>query len=179
MKEEKEMKLRLAEEEDLIFLKEMYKKVVTNMYENDIKIWDEYYPAEVLHEDIENKTLYVLENDKEIVAASALFESLEEESSVNWSAEAKDALYIGKLAVNVDYLRQGISSVLIEKLKEKAIEKNKNYLRLFVVNNNIPAIKCYEKNGFTKVDGIHEEKIDDELILSEFGFEMCAEIKLD
>lgn len=166
------MKIRLAREEDLKFLKDMYKRVIVNMYKNDVKIWDEYYPAEVLNEEIENQSLYVLENEKEIIAASALYESIEGEESVKWQENTKDVLYIGKLAVNTDYLRQGIGGVLIEKLKEVAKQNGKKYLRLFVVDSNVPAIKFYEKNGFSKVEGVHEEKIDDELTLIEYGFEM-------
>ena len=40
---------------------------------------------------------------------------------------------------------------------------------------NIPwplADKVYIKNGFKKVDGIYEERIDDDLILREYGFEI-------
>jgi ribosomal protein S18 acetylase RimI-like enzyme len=51
-------------------------------------------------------------------------------------------------------------------------QKNAKYLRLFVVDINIPAINVYLKNGFRQVDGIYEERIDDDLILREYGFEI-------
>jgi len=46
------------------------------------------------------------------------------------------------------------------------------YLRLFVVDINKPAIKVYLKNGFRQVDGLYEERVDAELILREYGFEI-------
>nr|WP_246615500.1 hypothetical protein [Clostridium thailandense] len=52
--------------------------------------------------------------------------------------------------------------------------KQAKYLRLFVVDINKPAINVYLKNGFKQVDGIYEEKIDDGLILREYGFEIEA-----
>lgn len=51
-------------------------------------------------------------------------------------------------------------------------EKNAKYLRLFVVDTNKPAINLYIKNGFKKVDGIYEQRIDDDFILREYGFEI-------
>ena len=50
--------------------------------------------------------------------------------------------------------------------------KNAKYLRLFVVDINKPAIDVYLKNGFRQVDGIYEERIDDDRILREYGFEI-------
>lgn len=35
-----------------------------------------------------------------------------------------------------------------------------------------PAINLYLKNGFRQVDGIYEERIDDDLTLREYGFEI-------
>ncbi|HBC92713.1 MAG TPA: GNAT family N-acetyltransferase, partial [Pelotomaculum sp.] len=46
------------------------------------------------------------------------------------------------------------------------------YLRLFVVDINVPAINLYLRNGFRQVDGIYEEKIDDNFTLREYGFEI-------
>lgn len=51
-------------------------------------------------------------------------------------------------------------------------QKNAKYLRLFVVDINKPAINLYLKNGFMQVDGIYEERIDADLTLREYGFEL-------
>ena len=51
-------------------------------------------------------------------------------------------------------------------------QKNAKYLRLLVVDINKPAIDLYLKNGFRRVDEIYEERIDDDLILREYGFEI-------
>lgn len=166
------MKFRLASDNDLDFLKEMYAKIIDNMYENDIKIWNDFYPFEVIKEDVENNNFYVLENDKEIVAACALCNSNSGENSLTWCEDTNDVFYIDRLGVNADYLRQGIGSNLINQIKTFAKEEDKKYIRLFVVDSNIPAINMYLKNGFEKVSGIYEEVINEECTLLEYGFEL-------
>ena len=49
-------------------------------------------------------------------------------------------------------------------------KKNAEYLRLFVVDINEPAVHLYRKNGFAQAEGIYEEKFDD-FVLREYGFE--------
>ena len=166
------MNLRLANNNDLDFLKEMYTKIVENMYENDIKIWNDFYPYEVIKEDVDNNNFYVLENDKEIVAGCALCNSNSGENSLTWCEDTKDVFYIDRLGVNANYLRQGIGSNLLNQIKAFAQNEDKKYIRLFVVDSNIPAINMYLKNGYEKVDGIYEEVINEECTLVEYGFEL-------
>ena len=46
------MEIVVAKLEDLNRVKEIYNKIIKNMYDNDIKIWNEYYPNEVFESDI-------------------------------------------------------------------------------------------------------------------------------
>ena len=46
------------------------------------------------------------------------------------------------------------------------------YLRLFVVDINKPAIQLYVKNGFRKVEGVYEEVFEDGFVLREYGYEI-------
>jgi len=158
------MNLRLANINDLPKLKPMYGKIIDNMNRNNIPIWDEIYPCEFFSDDVENNRLYLLvEEHDDIVAAFALCDSNAGESYVKWENEHDKALYLDRVGVNVDYLRRGIGSIMLKYAK---------YLRLFVVDINKPAIHLYLKNGFGQVDGIYEERIDDDLILCEYGFEI-------
>lgn len=61
-------------------------------------------------------------------------------------------IHIMSIGILPDYRKMGFGSLLINKLKNYAKE-NYSYkvkLSLFVLTNNIPAIKLYEKNGFEK-----------------------------
>ena len=165
------MDLRLAEKSDLPQLKTMYEKIIGNMNQNNIRIWDEIYPCEFFQEDIENRSLYLLTKDHDIAAAFALCESNDGEDHLKWKNAEEKALYIDRFGVNVNYLRQGIGGLMLKNAMERAKQKGAKHLRLFVVDINKPAINLYLKNGFKRVDGIYEEKIDD-FVLREYGFEI-------
>ena len=141
------MKLRLAEMADLPQLKAVYKEIIRNMDENGVPIWDEIYPCEFFAEDIERNRLYVLTEEERIVSAFALCSSATGADCVRWSDEQANA---------------------------QAGELGAEYLRLFVVDINEPAINLYVKNGFKKAEGVYDEVIDDDLVLHEYGFERMA-----
>ena len=167
------MELRLANMNDLSKLKAVYGNIINNMKRNNIPIWDEIYPCEFFSDDIENNRLYLLVDDHDdIAAAFALCESNAGESYVKWENVHDKALYIDRFGVNVDYSRQGIGSIMLKHAITLAKQKNAKYLRLFVVDINKPAINVYLKNGFRQVDGIYEERINDELVFHEYGFEI-------
>ena len=165
------MDLRLAKKSDLPQLKTMYEKIIGNMNKNNIQIWDEIYPCEFFQDDIESKSLYILTEDNDMVAAFALCESNDGEDHLAWENVKEKALYIDRFGVNVNYLRQGIGRLMLKNAMELAKQKDAKYLRLFVVDINKPAINLYLKNGFKRVDGIYEKKIDD-FVLHEYGFEI-------
>ena len=165
------MNLRLAKKKDLYQLKEMYEKVIENMDKNGIQIWDEIYPCEFFQEDIENNRLYILTEEDDIIAAFVLSESNDGENYLKWSNTKEKALYLDRFGVNVKYLRQGIGGLMLKNAMEIVKQKNAKYLRLFVVDINIPAINLYLKNGFKQVDGIYEERIED-FVLHEYGYEI-------
>ncbi|MBO5143210.1 MAG: GNAT family N-acetyltransferase [Clostridia bacterium] len=166
------MNFRLANLNDLDFLKKMYNDVIKAMYENNVKIWNEYYPIGVLAEEIEANRLYVLENDREIIGACTLCDSNEGEAHVKWSEETKNVFYINMLAINAKYMRQGIAGILLEKVKDFAKQKGINFIRLFVVDSNQPAINLYLKSGYSKVEGVYKEQITEDFSLTEYGFEL-------
>lgn len=166
------MNLRLADMNDLPQLKVVYKGIINQMNKDNIRIWDDIYPYEFLGDDIENKRLYVMMDKSEIVSAFALCDFNAGENLVKWKREGSRVLYIERLGVNVNYLRKGVGSEMIHRAVGLAKEKGAEYLRLFVVDINTPAVKLYEKCGFEKVSGSYDEIIDRNFMLREFGYEM-------
>jgi ribosomal protein S18 acetylase RimI-like enzyme len=166
------MVFKLAVMQDLPQLKVVYKDIIQNMNDNQIEIWDNIYPCEFFEEDIKNEQIYVLYDNIEIVSAFVLCSINSGEKSVNWKYNAGKALYIDRLGVNVNYSRKGIGSYMLTKAREKAKTLGAEYLRLFVVDINEPAICLYTKNGFTKASGVYDEVIDEELVLHEYGYEI-------
>ena len=87
------MKIVVAKLEDLNSIKEIYKKIIKNMYDNDIKIWNEYYPNEVFESDIEQGNLYLLKEDNNILGAFVLYEHKNLEEGLEW-ADCKAKSYL-------------------------------------------------------------------------------------
>lgn len=170
--EEIKMEFRRAVMNDLPQLKAVYKEIIKNMNYNQIQIWDDIYPCDYFEEDIKNTRLYLLLNHGDIVSAFALCEGNPGEKTLQWGKDCVKALYLDRLGVNVNYLRKGMGSLTLAKAKEAAKALNAQYLRLFVVDINEPAICLYVKNGFTRVAGVYDEVIDEDLVLHEYGYEI-------
>ena len=166
------MEFRLARIEDLKQLKIMYKEIIKNMNKNNIQIWDDIYPCEFFEDDINNKRLYVIADDEEIISAFASCDNNAGEAYVEWSEKSAKVMYIDRLGVNVEYSKKGIGQQMLNKAKEISKSIGAEYLRLFVVDINKPAIRLYQKNGFTKVDGVYDEVFDDGYVLREIGYEI-------
>lgn len=166
------MKIVLAGLEDLNQIKEMYTKIIENMYENDIKIWNEYYPNEVFKSDIEQQNFYLLKNGSEILGAFAIYEFNKSFEGVEWEDKNAKAYLLNRLGVNVKYLHQGIGKKMISEACKIAKSKDARYLRLLVSEINTPAINLYFSCGLKKVTGVYKEIIRDDFSLNEYGFEI-------
>ncbi|MEP6617039.1 MAG: GNAT family N-acetyltransferase [Ginsengibacter sp.] len=59
-------------------------------------------------------------------------------------------VYLGFMYVVPEHRGKGINKMIIENLKNWAHQQGINELRLEVYNNNLAAIKAYEKIGFTR-----------------------------
>lgn len=166
------MEFRLAVLDDLEKIKDMYRKIVKDMNENNIEIWDDVYPCEFFENDIKNRRMYILVDKSEIIAAFVLSNTDAGENAVRWSDASGKAIYLDRLGVSPKRSNSGIGSLMIGKAKEIAKSLGNQYLRLFVVDINIPAIKLYIKNGFEKAEGIYDLVVDDGLVLQEYGYEI-------
>lgn len=165
------MKFRLANIHDLPQIKTVYKEIIQDMYKKHITIWDEIYPCDYFEEDIKNNKMYVLSDNGIIVAGFVLYDNNPGSDKVKWKYNTGKVLYLDRLGVNVEYARKGVGSMMLKRAEETAKEQGADYIRMFVVDINLPAIKLYEKNDYTKAYGIYDEVIDDTLTLHEYGYE--------
>jgi len=58
--------------------------------------------------------------------------------------------WLGFMFVHPEYRGQGVNKKIIDVLKEWALSRNIKEIRLQVYNDNLSAIKAYEKIGFSK-----------------------------
>ena len=164
------MHLRLAGMDDLTQLKTVYKEIIGKMNREHIQIWDEVYPCAFFEEDIKKGRLYLLTRGRDIIASFALCPSNSGEAHLKWKDPRGKALYLDRFGVNVDCMRQGVGSAALRYAMALAREMDADFLRLLVVDVNLPAIRLYEKNGFCRVGRIYEESFDD-VVLREYGYE--------
>lgn len=113
------------------------------------------YPnEEVAIEGIETKTIYIIKDDDH-VAGTVILNNCEPEaySKLQWtvSAENKEIIVIHTLAVHPNYFKYGIATSLMKFAEELACKKKAKAIRLDVSINNLPAIRLYEKCGYTLI----------------------------
>lgn len=166
------MEIRLAKKDDLPKLETMYKEIVAEMNNNNLFIWNEYYPYEEFEGDINAKRLYLMIDKKQIIGAFVLLDEIAGSQNFQWEKPTAKSMYIGRLGINVHYLRSGLGSRLLMFAKDIVKKSNAQYLRLTVANDNLPAIKLYNKNGFYNVAGTYNEFSETlNKTISEIGFE--------
>ena len=166
------MQLRLAQTGDLPKIKEVYARIVHHMQKNGLEIWDEVYPCEFFAADIENGSLYIAEDSQgNFIGAFALCKENSGQSHIEWDASGAKALYLDRFGINPDFLNKGFGSALLVYAGAQAKRKGADYLRLFVVDGNKPAINLYRKNGFEQAEGVYQEKIEEDFVLCEYGYE--------
>lgn len=168
------MKLEIATTHDLQDIIYMYKEVVLDMIRNGIEIWDNSYPSNCFSDDIQNERLYIVRNDEnELVSAFVLCDDSSGKSFVEWENQYAKSLYMYRLATSINYKNMGIASMTIEYAKNVAKTKGTEYLRLFVVDVNTPAINLYKRNNFSQARGVYIDKFENGNILTEYGFEIA------
>ncbi|MFR1479370.1 MAG: GNAT family N-acetyltransferase [Hydrogeniiclostridium mannosilyticum] len=90
---------------------------------------------------------------------------------MQWRAPAARAVGLGRFAVH-PIIRGAAWGFLAIREAGASRGRGAQYLRLFVMPVNRPAIRFYERAGFTRAAGVHEEVIDAALTLREYGFEI-------
>ena len=169
------MLFRFATYDDLPQLKQIYRDSIAKMEAEGVHIWDDVYPMEFLHKDIDCDRLYLLEDEGLIAGAFALREGHLAETVLPWAKPQAAAIYFERFVVSNQFLRCGIGHQLLQHASRVSREMSKEYLRLLVVASNIPAINLYLKFGFKQVEGIYNEGIFVEgEVLQESGFEICV-----
>ena len=166
------MKTRQAAPADLPRLNEMYRALARQMAGQGHAIWDDVYPCVCLPGDIQAGRLFVLEDGGAPKTAFALCRDDAAAAAMGWQAPAAPALYLARLGEAPACRRTGVGSQALQAAMALASGQGAQYLRLFVVENNAPALAFYRKNGFSKVSGCREEDVGTG-VLRELGFEVC------
>ena len=108
-------------------------------------------------EGIANESLYVVKQFGEIVASVILCHDPEPAyHKVKWGIDVpySDVFVIRTFAVHPAYQNNGIGRSVMEFIVQQSIAEHIKSIRLDVYENNLPAIRLYEKSGFRYIDTV-------------------------
>lgn len=104
-----------------------------------ISDFDDFWNENILKSELQNpfSTYIMAKLESKIVGFAGMIDTI-------------DQMEITNIVVKKDYRKNGIGNILLNKLISLAKENKKTEIILEVNENNISAIKLYEKNGFKK-----------------------------
>ncbi len=154
------MKIRQAYQDDLLKAKKLTEACAVGMQQLGIFQWNEYYPSlEKLQQDIDQKELYVLEENYQILGIIVLSEIMDEEYiNVSWLTPSEKNLYIHRLATHPKSWGKGYGQKLMDFAEEFAKKLDFNSIRLDTFSLNKRNQKFYEARGYQKLEDIYFPK---------------------
>jgi len=126
-------------QENNIVIEMMNQEYLEKIIES-LNCFDDFWNENLLRSEFENEntTCIVARDGEEIVGFASLWEPPFE-------------IHINNIVVRKDSREKKIGTLLMKKLIEISMEKEKEEITLEVSSRNLPAIKLYEKFGFERV----------------------------
>ena len=149
--------IRKATFSDLPYILNIIKKCTNHMIDNKIFQWNENYPSrEIFYDDIKNKNLYIIQNNKRIIGC--VMRSINQSKvykKVTWMTENKKNIYVHRLAVDPKYQGKGYGIKLMDFIEENAVKKDYKSIRLDTFSKNTRNVNFYKKRGYLKIEDIY------------------------
>jgi GNAT superfamily N-acetyltransferase len=145
---------RLATESDLPKIMGIVKQIVVEMSTSNNRQWDETYPLpDDFLQDINTKSLYILEEDTQLKGFISINEECPQEyNELNWKAE--DFLVIHRLAVNLANRKEGVATTLMQFAEQLAKERGIKFLKSDTSELNVGMNRLFNKLQYVKVGQI-------------------------
>nr|WP_298931134.1 GNAT family N-acetyltransferase [uncultured Allomuricauda sp.] len=142
-----DFKLRNATLEDLPVLLDFEQELITAERPFDVTLKEDpisYYDLKQIVLD-ENSCVLVVEIEGRVVASGYAVPK-----KARHYLDHEYYAYLGFMFTHQDFRGKGINAKIVEELKDWSKSKGYKEVRLTVYEDNIPAIKAYEKVGFKK-----------------------------
>lgn len=140
-----EYKIEMAAEKNIGEILKLYHSLIGK----DGCTWDFDYPnIDDVKNDINQKSLYLVFDDKEIIAAAAAGSDDELEELDCYSKDIKAPCVLARVAVKTEYQNKGIGKNLISYLEKKAVIRGFDGICLLVSKTNPHAKAVYDKMGY-------------------------------
>lgn len=147
------MNIRLANKEDINSINKLFKEVINDMEMKKVNMWNNIYPFSKFEDDISSNSMYVMEDENEIVGSFVLndFEN-PKFIYIKWKVNNEKWISINRLAVSPIKQGKGYAKEAMRFIEIYAKEKSFKAIRLTVYEKNESAIRLYERSGFKKVE---------------------------
>lgn len=165
------MEFRQAKQDDLLPLLRMYEKIIQKMNAEGIQSGMMYIPVRILREISKNRRFFVAQEGDSL--QRDLLCAIPTTGRMQWIGQSRRPAPVTWIVWGQPGVRRaGRGGQMLSYAMALARQKGAAYLRLFVVDCNLPAIGLYRKSGFVQAGGVYEEQIDKDLSLREYGFEI-------
>lgn len=143
-----------CQKQDFDEVMRLYRRVTLHLEQHiNYPKWNDSHPgSDAILEAIGNGELYACEENGDIIGVTVLSENPEGYYEAGeWKRELRrgEYLVIHTLAVDPDHSKKGIGGYMVDRCIELAQQRGYRAVRLDVVPDNLPAIRLYEKKGFT------------------------------
>ncbi|WP_233269803.1 GNAT family N-acetyltransferase [Heyndrickxia camelliae] len=144
--------IRKGQIEDIPAIMKMVQDTVEIMKEENNDQWSDVYPtASNFEMDVENGSLYVLEEAGEVIGSITVDQNQPSEyEPIPWR-KADNAFVFHRLVVSPRSRGKGEATKLIKYAEQYAIDNEVPYMRIDTYSLNKKAQKLFEKNGYKKV----------------------------
>ncbi len=113
-------------------------------------VWNDEYPTlrEIRH-DTETGNLYLLCDGREIVGSLSVMPENELDGLPLWEEKGGSPRELARIAVRADHRGRGLAGRMVATISVHLRAAGATSLRLSVAAGNLPALKTYEKEGFS------------------------------
>ena len=151
------MKIRKAKKSDLENIMRMYNSCVNGMIKNGIDQWDENYPnRDIIEEDINSKTYYVLEIKEQLIGGINIDENQDKTYlDIPWKDNSNSFLVVHRLGVKEEFWNKKIGKSLMLFAEKLVIDKQLKSIRLDTYSGNPKAMEFYIQLGYNELGTIN------------------------
>ncbi|MCX7920817.1 MAG: GNAT family N-acetyltransferase [Clostridia bacterium] len=147
------MVIRNAEKKDILGIMKLIGDCIENMQKQGIDQWCEKYPnLEIIEDDINKNTLYVLKERKSFLGIITIDEEQPPEyNQIKWCCEGKNVLVIHRLAIQPKVQGKGLGGKLMDFAEDFAIRFGYGCIRLDAYSGNEQTLGFYNRKGYMNV----------------------------
>ena len=153
------MEIIQATERELDELLSFYQCVADNMEDRNIRHWHwgRYPTEELIREDLQKGRLYYMRTDEAICAAvGVVFGQEPEYEGLSWTCGMRPGTF-HRIAVHPAMQGAGLGGIVLDDVQQLLRRGGCDCIRCDTSENNIPALRLYEKLGFRRCGTLHWE----------------------